>query len=132
MAMEKGSAFLLKINNNDTYIPVAGMRTTQLSIQCDQVVVSSKDSNGWRTLLSQAGMRQISISGADVFTGSTAETRIKSLALSGSTAQFEVSFEGGDKLRGPFLVTRLDYSGDYDGERSYALSLESAGAVEVL
>ena len=31
-----------------------------------------------------------------------------------------------------FLVTRLDYSGDYNGERNYALSLESSGAVATL
>jgi len=35
-------------------------------------------------------------------------------------------------MRGRFLVVRLDYSGDYNGERNYALSLESSGAVSSL
>lgn len=32
-------------------------------------------------------------------------------------------------MRGRFLVQRLDYSGDYNGERNYSLVLESSGEV---
>ncbi|MFN3288524.1 MAG: SAM-dependent methyltransferase [Sphingomonadaceae bacterium] len=32
-------------------------------------------------------------------------------------------------LRGRFQVTRLDYAGDFNGERTYTLTLESSGAV---
>ena len=32
-------------------------------------------------------------------------------------------------MRGRFLVQRLDYAGDFNGERTYALQLESSGAV---
>ena len=42
---------------------------------------------------------------------------------------YELSFESGERMRGRFLVTRLDYAGDYNGERNYTLSLESSGAV---
>lgn len=35
-------------------------------------------------------------------------------------------------MRGRFLVTRLDYAGDYNGERNYTLTLESSGAVVAL
>ncbi|HZG45698.1 MAG TPA: phage tail tube protein, partial [Allosphingosinicella sp.] len=45
---------------------------------------------------------------------------------------YELSFEGGERMRGRFLVTRLDYSGDYNGERTYTLSLESSGAVSAI
>ena len=40
-----------------------------------------------------------------------------------------VRFESGERLRGRFLVTRLDYAGDYNGERQYTLNLESSCAV---
>jgi predicted secreted protein len=56
----------------------------------------------------------------------------KSNALAGQIDDYELSFESGERLRGRFLVTRLDYSGDYNGERNYALSLESSGAVAAL
>jgi TP901-1 family phage major tail protein len=135
MGVEKGSAFLLKVGDGaapPAFATVAGMRTTQLSVNGEAVNVTSKDSGGWRELLSGAGVRSVSVSASGIFTGSAAELRIKGSALSGVLDDYELSFESGERLRGRFLVTRLDYSGDYNGERNYALSLESSGAVGAL
>lgn len=132
MAAEKGSAFLLKIGDGENpvgYTTIAGLRTTQMTVNGEPVAITSKDSGGWRELLSGAGVRSVSVSGAGVFTGSDAETRIKSHALGGVIDAYELSFEGGERMQGNFLVARLDYSGDYNGERSYTLSLESSGPV---
>ncbi len=135
MAVEKGSAFLLKIGNGSTpvsYTTVAGLRATQLSVNGEAVNVTSKDSGGWRDLLPGAGVRSVSVSGSGIFTGSAAETRLRNHALAGAIDDYELSFESGEKLRGRFLVTRLDYAGDYNGERTYTLALESSGAVSAL
>ncbi|MES2986894.1 MAG: phage major tail protein, TP901-1 family [Pseudomonadota bacterium] len=132
MAAEKGSAFLLKVGNGAmpvVYATVAGLRTTQLSVNGEAVATTSKDSGGWRELLSGAGVRSVSVSGAGVFTGSAAEVRVKANALSGVLDDYRLSFESGETMTGRFLVTRLDYAGDFNGERSYTLSLESSGAV---
>ncbi len=132
MAAEKGSAFLLKIGDGATpvaYATVAGLRTTQLSVNGEMVAITHKGSLGWRDLLSGAGVRHVSVSGAGVFTGSVAEARLKGNALSGVVDDYRLTFEGGDSMTGKFLVTRLDYAGDYNGERSYTLSLESSGPV---
>lgn len=132
MAAEKGSAFLLKIGNGEdplVYQTVAGLRTTQLSINGEAVAITHKSSGGWRDLLSGAGVRSVSVAAAGLFLGSEAEARIKSNALAGVIDDYELSFESGDRMQGKFLVTRLDYSGDFNGERSYTLSLESSGAV---
>lgn len=132
MAAEKGSAFLLKIGNGGNppvYATVAGLRTTQLSVNGEAVAITSKDSGGWRELLSGAGVRSVSVSGAGVFTGSVAEQRVKSHALAGVIDDYQLSFESGERMSGRFLVTRLDYAGDYNGERSYTFSLESSGPV---
>ena len=135
MAAEKGSAFLLKVGNGASppvFATVAGMRTTQMSVNGEAVNVTSKDSGGWRELLSGAGVRSVSVAASGIFTGSAAEVRVKTNALAGQVDDYELSFESGERLRGRFLVTRLDYSGDYNGERNYALSLESSGAVATL
>ena len=132
MPAEKGSAFLLKVGDGaatPVYTTLAGLRTTQLSINGDSVVITNKGSGGWRELLSGAGVRSVSVSGAGVFTGSAAEARIKASALSGVLDDYELSFESGERLRGRFLVTRLDYAGDFNGERSYTLALESSSIV---
>ena len=132
MAVEKGSAFLLKVGDGaatPAFATVAGLRTTQLSINGESVVVTNKDSGGWRQLLSGAGVRSVSVSGAGVFTGSAAETRIRSNALAGTIDDYRLAFESGETMTGRFLVARLDYAGDFNGERSYTLSLESSGPV---
>jgi TP901-1 family phage major tail protein len=135
MAAEKGSAFLLKIGDGaepPAFATVAGLRTTQMSVNGEPVNVTSKDSGGWRELLSGAGVRSVSVAGSGIFTGSAAETRLKSNALAGLIDDYELSFESGERMRGRFLLTRLDYSGDYNGERNYSLSLESSGPVSAL
>lgn len=132
MSAEKGSAFLLKVGDGaqpPAYATVAGMRTTQMSVNGEAVNITSKDSGGWRVLLSGAGVRSVSIAGSGIFTGSAAETRIKANALAGLIDDYELSFESGERMQGKFLVTRLDYAGDHNGERNYTLSLESSGPV---
>jgi TP901-1 family phage major tail protein len=132
MSAEKGSAFLLKVGDGGDppdFTTVAGMRTTQLSINGEAVNVTTKDSGGWRDLLSGAGVRSVSVAGSGIFTGSAAEARLKNNALAGLIDDYALSFESGETMRGRFLISRLDYAGDHGGERSYALNLESSGEV---
>src|SRR5207237_6052177 len=100
-----------------------------MSINGEAVTITHKGSGGWRELLSGAGVRSVSVSGAGIFTGSAAEARVKANALSGAIDDYRLSFESGETMTERFLVTRLDYAGDFNGERSYTLSLESSGPV---
>lgn len=132
MTAQKGSAFLLKISDGaptPQYQTVAGLRTTQMSINGDTVVITNKGSGGWRELLSGAGARSVSVSAAGIFLGSTAEASVRANALAGTLDDYELSFEDGEKLQGRFLIQRLDYAGDFNGERNYTMQLESSGPV---
>ena len=132
MTAQKGAAFLLKIGDGAspvTYDTVAGLRTTQMTVNGDTVVVTHKGSGGWRELLSGAGTRSVSVSASGIFLGSDAEGLVRTHALAGTLDDYELSFEDGAKMRGRFLVQRLDYSGDFNGERTYAVQLESSGPV---
>ena len=125
MTAQKGSAFLLKISDGATlpaYQTVAGLRTTQMSVTGETVVVTHKASGGWRELLSGAGVRAVSVSAAGIFLGSAAEAKVRANVLAGTLDDYELSFESGERMRGRFLVTRLDYAGDYNGERTYTLA----------
>lgn len=132
MPAQSGAAFLLKISDGGappSYRTVAGLRTTQMSINGDTVVITHKQSGGWRELLSGAGTRSVSVSAAGIFLGSAAEDAVRAHALAGTLDDYELSFEDGARLRGRFLVQRLDYAGDFNGERTYTLQLESSGPV---
>jgi len=135
MAAERGSAFLLKIGDGARppgFTTVAGLKTTQLSINGDPVAITNKGSGGWRELLSGAGVRSVSVAASGIFTGSSAEAQVRSLALTGALQDYELSFESGERMQGDFLVTRLEYAGDFNGERNYTLALESSGEVVAL
>jgi TP901-1 family phage major tail protein len=135
MAAERGSAFLLKIGDGASppgFVTVAGLKTTQLSINGDAVAVTNKGSRGWRELLSGAGVRSVSVAASGIFTGSSAEAQVRSLALTGDLQEYQLSFESGERMQGEFLVTRLEYAGDFNGERNYTVVLESSGEVVAL
>ena len=132
MPAEAGSAFLLKIGDGNappTFATVAGLRTTMLTIAGELVTITNKDSGGWRELLSGAGTRSVSVAGSGVFTGSAAEARLKANALAGTIDDYQLCFASGGTMQGRFLLTKLDYSGDFNSEHSYTLALESSGQV---
>lgn len=106
----QNSAFLLKIGSGSAppqFATIAGLRTQKLTLE---------KGRAW-------------ITAHGVFTGSAAETRLKANALSGAIDDYRMVFESGEQMQGKFLVTRLDYSGDFNGQRSYTISLESSGEV---
>lgn len=108
--MTAGKAFLLKVGNHDeplTFTTVAGLRVKH----------DTMTDGGY------------SVTAEGVFTGSMAETRVRSIALSGGVEDFHLSFESGERMQGKFVVARLDYAGDYNSERTYTISLESSGPV---
>ncbi|VAV88826.1 Gene Transfer Agent tail protein [hydrothermal vent metagenome] len=132
MAAEKGRAFLLKIGdggNPEIFGVVGGMRSTSLRINNETVDVTNKTSGGWREILSGAGVRKISLSGSGIFTDSISEGLLQAKALASSVDNYQVVFESGANFSGTFQVTSLEYAGDYNGERTYSIALESSGVV---
>jgi len=132
MTAEKGRAFLLKIGdggNPEVFSVVGGMRSTSFRINNETVDVTSKMSGGWREILSGAGIRKVSLAGSGIFTNSTSEMSVQAKALTSSVDNYEVIFESGANFSGAFQVTSLEYAGDYNGERTYSIALESSGVV---
>lgn len=109
-------AFLLKISNGAN----PARFTTVAVLRVRRMEIAARPDGG----------SNVSVTGNGVFTGSMAEHRIKSNALAGSLDDYELSFDDGERIAGRFLITRLDYAGDFNGERTYTLALESSGAVQ--
>ncbi len=98
-------------------------------INNETVNVTNKTSGGWREILSGAGVRKISLSGSGIFTDSISEGLLQAKALASSVDNYQVVFESGANFSGAFQVTSLEYAGDYNGERTYSIALESSGVV---
>ena len=132
MAAEKGRAFLLKIGDGgvpENFDVVGGLRATSFRLNNELVNATNKTSGGWREILSGAGIRQISLTGSGIFTDSISENLLQNKALAASVDNYQISFESGDYFTGAFQVTSLEFAGDYNGERTYNVALESSGPV---
>tara|TARA_R110000751_G_scaffold57688_1_gene122312 strand:- start:309 stop:734 length:426 start_codon:yes stop_codon:yes gene_type:complete len=138
MAAQKGSAFLLKDNSTGTAVTLGGMRSTSMSINGEIVDVTTKESATFdgisgndigRALLGNAGIRSMSISASGVFTDSASEETTRVQAFSGDMKAYDLVFEDGSSAKGTFIVSSYERAGEYNGEETYSLSLESSGTI---
>jgi TP901-1 family phage major tail protein len=133
MVAQKGSLVLLKVGNGqpvESFITLGGLRTTRLMLNSQAVNASNKDSGAWRMLLAGAGIRSLSMTGHGIFTNAASEALIRGYAFAGSIQRYRLTFGNGDSLTGPFQITSYERAGEYDGEETYSVTLESAGVVE--
>lgn len=136
MAAQKGSALLLKIGADndalpsvDTYTTVGGLRSTSISHSEEAVDVTNKDSSGYRELLAGGGVQSVSISGSGVFTDAASESTLKSNAGGSNFANYEIVIPDFGSYKGKFMISSLEYAGEYNGEVTYSVTLESSGEV---
>ncbi len=134
MAVQKGSALLVKVGNAATpevFTTVAGLRDTSISINAETIDVTNKDSSRVRTLLADAGIQSFSISGSGVFTDSASEQLILTNFSAATFLNYQFLVPDYNTFTGAFQVTSIEYSGSYNGEVTYSMSFESASAVTI-
>jgi TP901-1 family phage major tail protein len=136
MAAYKGNAMLLKIGAtagsaaaSDTYTTVAGLRSTSITHNDETIDVTTKDSNQVRTLLAGGGVYSVTISGSGVLTDDATLATLESAMNASDYHNFQVVVSGFGTYEGEFALTTLEMSGEYNGEISYSITLESAGTV---
>lgn len=137
MAAQKGSALLLKATLSGSLTTLAGLRSTSMSINGEMVDVTTKDSNPLvaggadkaREILEGGGIRSMSISASGVFTDSALENDIRISAQKGQIREYNLVFGDGDDITGNFLITSYERAGEFNGEETYSMTLESSGQV---
>ena len=137
MAAGKGSSFLLKENSTGTPATVGGLRSTSMSINGEMVDITTKDSNDFvssgndkaRDLLQGGGVRSMSISASGVFTDSSTENLVRGFAFDGSIQNYDLVFSDGSKISGAFLITSYERAGEFNGEETYSVTLESSNTI---
>ena len=132
MAAQKGSDFLVKIGDGgspEAFTAVGGFRSNSFRINNETIDVTSKDSSGKRELLSGGGLQSFSVSGSGVFVDDTAFNAAHTATQNKTNDNWQVIVPDYGTYEGPFQVTSLEYAGEHNGEVTYTLALESAGAV---
>jgi TP901-1 family phage major tail protein len=130
MGAQAGKDLLIKIDltGGGQFETVAGLRATRVSFNAESVDVTSLESaGGWREILGGAGVRSANLSGSGVFKDAESDERARQIFFDGETPDFQVIIPDFGIVEGPFHLGSIEYSGSYNGEATYELSLASAG-----
>ena len=128
MTAQRGKDLLLKIFNGSTYETVAGLRSRRLAFNAASVDITDAESAGrWRELLDGAGVRKAAVSGSGIFKDQTSDATVRSSFFGGAILNWQIVIPDFGTVTGPFQITALEYSGQYNGEVMFDLALESAG-----
>ena len=128
MSYQSGKELLIKVDFGSGYATIGGFRSNSFTINGETIDVTNKDSNGFRELIS-GGFRSVSLSASGVFKGDDEFTSTNNLVLSGTFAACQLIVPGLGTYSGTFAFKSLQMSGEYNGEVTYSLSLDSAGEV---
>ena len=133
MTAQKGKDILIKIltsleDQPKAYETMAGLRAHNISLNTTSVDVSNaSQSHQWRELLAGAGIQTMSVSGEGVFRDGNADEKIRSEFINGTISEWLIHIPSFYDVSGKFQVIGLEYAGEYDGEVTWRMSLESAG-----
>lgn len=130
MTAQKGRDLLLKIDNGAGFVTAAGLRSKRLAFNAALVDVTDAESAGrWRELLGGAGVQRASVSGSGIFKDQASDALVRSLFFAGTIALWQVVIPDFGAVAGLFQIAALEYSGAHDGEMTFEMALESAGAL---
>lgn len=115
---------------DETFQAFAGIRSKSFTLNGEMIDITSQDSDQWRKIADEAGIKSMSISGSGVFNDALAFKKARSRSLSGKISNFRfVVNNDGDYFQGFFKITSLGGGFEYNAEGTYDVSIESSGAV---
>ena len=130
MAAQKGKDLLVKIHDGIDYVTVAGLRSRRIAFNAETVDVTHAESSGrWRELLEGAGVKRASIAGRGLFKDEATDALMRQTFFDGAVKNFQIVIPDFGTVAGAFQIVSLEFAGEHNGEVTYELSLESAGAL---
>lgn len=130
MTAQKGKDLLVKIDDGGSYVTIAGLRARRLAFNAEAVDITDAESAGrWRELLGGAGMQRASLSGGGLFKDQASDALTRAVFFAGEIRDWQVVIPDFGTVTGPFQITALEYAGRHDGEMTFEIALESAGAL---
>ena len=133
MALQAGRDILLKISDNaqtPNFVTIGGLRARTIALSAKTIDGTSSDSIGnWRELLPGAGLKEATISGAGVFKDLASDEMVRSAFFNQDARNWQLIIPNFGRIDGSFIITQLEYAGNYDAEASFSMTLISAGAL---
>jgi TP901-1 family phage major tail protein len=130
MAAQKGKDLLVKIHDGAGYVTVAGLRSRRIAFNAETVDITHAESAGrWRELLEGAGVKRASIAGRGLFKDEATDVLVRQAFFDGAVKNYQIVIPDFGAISGAFQIAGLEFAGEHNGEVTYELSLESAGAL---
>ena len=133
MTGQRGRDMLLKVSDEsdpETFTTLAGIRSNSFELNAESIDATASDSpDGWRELISGASIKTGRVRGNGVFKDADSDRRMRALFFDSAVVNWQLVIPGLGTLTGPFHIRSLQWSGAYDAEASFAIDLESAGAL---
>lgn len=130
MGAQKGKDLLLKMNDGVSFVTVAGLRSRKISFNAETVDVTHAESaDRWRELLEGAGVKRASISGRGLFKDAASDALVRQMFFDGDITPCQVVVPAFGTIEGAFQISSLEFSGEHNGEVTFDIGLESAGAL---
>ena len=130
MGAQKGKDLLLKMSDGSSFVTVAGLRSRRIAFNAEIVDITNAESTDrWRELLAGAGVKRASLSGRGLFKDAASDALVRQAFFDGTINDCQVVMPDFGTIEGMFQISSLEFSGEHNGEVTFDLALESAGAL---
>ena len=130
MGAQKGKDLLLKMSDGSSFVTVAGLRSRRIAFNAEIVDVTDAESTDrWRELLAGAGGRRALLSGRGLFKDAASDALVRQAFFDGAINTCQVVVPDFGIIEGMFQIASLEFAGEHNGEVTFDLALESAGAL---
>jgi TP901-1 family phage major tail protein len=130
MGAQKGKDLLVKMFDGTSYVTVAGLRSRKIAFNAELVDITHAESvNRWRELLAGAGVKRASLSGRGLFKDGASDALVRQAFFDGAVNACQAVVPDFGTIEGLFQISGLEFSGEHNGEVTFDVSLESAGAL---
>jgi TP901-1 family phage major tail protein len=130
MAAQKGKDLLVKIADGAGFTTVAGLRSRRIAFNAETVDITHAESaDRWRELLDGAGVKRASVAGRGLFKDASTDALMRQTFFDGAVKNFQIVIPDFGTVAGAFQITSLEFAGEHNGEVTYEMALESAGAL---
>ena len=130
MSAQKGKDLLVKMHDGTQFVTVAGLRSRRLAFNAETVDITHAESAGrWRELLEGAGVKRASVAGRGLFKDAATDATMRETFFEGTIRDYQIVIPDFGTVEGAFQVTNLEFAGEHNGEVTFELALESAGAL---
>ena len=130
MSGQKGKDLLVKIDDGAGFITVAGLRARRLAFNAEIVDTTHAESSGqWRELLAGGGVKSAAVAGRGLFKDQASDALVRQAFFDGAIKTCQIAIPDFGTVQGTFQIVGLEFAGEANGEMTYELALESAGAL---